>query len=347
MIKIGITGASGYSGGELVRWLLQHPEVEIVALCAGEQSGRRIDDSFPGLKGKVGMVMERPNWGELGRMCDVVFLALPHGVATEAVPVLLDGGAKVVDLGGDFRLGSADAYATWYGAEHRSPDLLGEAVYGLPEISREAVMSARLVANPGCYPTATLLGLLPVVDLARGTIVVDAKSGVSGAGRKAGTNTLYGEVNENLKPYGVGAHRHQPEIEKILGENSRPGSAAVPPKVFFAPHLAPMTRGILASSYLSVAAVSESEIERRFAQAYGSEPFVRLLAGDELPQTKATLGSNFCDLAWRYDAEREQLAVYTAIDNLCKGAASQAVQNMNLLFGIPEITGLDTAPVFI
>ena len=341
MVRVGITGASGYSGGELVRWLVGHPEVEIAALCAGEQSGRRASESFPGLRGFADRVLERPDWRALGESCDVVFLALPHAVATEAVPALLESGTKVIDLGGDFRLGSAAEYETWYGATHKSPDLLEDAVYGLPELHRERIRGARLVANPGCYPTATLVGLAPVADLAKGTIIVDAKSGVSGAGRKAGSNTLYGEVNENLKPYGAGAHRHQPEIERYLE------LAGGPAQVYFVPHLAPMTRGILASCYLTVEDVGSAEIEERFRSAYGDEPFVRLLDADELPQTKATWGSNFCDLAWRLDPSRGQLAVFTAIDNLGKGAASQAVQNMNLVSGQPETLGLLTTPLFI
>ncbi len=341
MIQVGITGASGYSGGELVRWLLRHSEVEIVALCAGEQSGRRIDESFPGLRSHVDLVMERPDWDALGESCDVVFLALPHGVATEAVPQLLASGTKVIDLGGDFRLENADDYARWYGGEHLSPQLLAQAAYGLSELRAEEIAVSKLVANPGCYPTATLLALAPVADLAQGPIVVDAKSGVSGAGRKAGANTLYGEVNENVKPYGVGAHRHQPEIEREL---RRRGTEH---PVFFAPHLVPMTRGILASCYLPVADVSPEQVAARYTEAYAEAPFVRLLEEGELPQTKATLGSNYCDLAFRVDPDRGLLAVFAAIDNLCKGAATQAVQNLNLICGLPETTGLDAVPVFI
>ncbi|MEM1244990.1 MAG: N-acetyl-gamma-glutamyl-phosphate reductase [Acidobacteriota bacterium] len=340
-VRVGIVGASGYSGGELVRWLHSHAEAEIVALCAGEQAGRAMSESFPGLRSHTTLELTKPDWTELAATCDVVFLALPHGVATEAVPQLLDGDTKVIDLGGDFRLASAQDYERWYGTEHRSAHLLEEAVYGLPELHREAIADSRLVANPGCYPTASLLALAPVAELARHTIVIDAKSGVSGAGRKGGPNTLYGEVNENLKPYGVGAHRHQPEIERQLGD------AGAAQQVFFAPHLTPMTRGILSSCYVSVDDVEAAEIDERFHAAYDDEPFVRLLAEGDLPQTKATLASNHCDVAWRYDADRGQLAVYSAIDNLCKGAASQAVQNMNLLFGLPETTGLDRPPVFI
>lgn len=342
IVKVGIVGASGYSGGELVRWLLSHPRAELVALCAGEQAGRPVDESFPGLRSYVDIELTKPDWADLGARCDVVFLALPHGVATEAVPQLLEADTRVIDLGGDFRLATAQDYERWYGTEHRSAHLLEEAVYGLPELHRDAIASSRLVANPGCYPTASLLALAPVADLAEGTVVVDAKSGVSGAGRKGGPNTLYSEVNENLKPYGVGVHRHQPEIERQLAR--RVGAAR---QVFFAPHLVPMTRGILSSCYLTVSDVDAGDIEERFVSAYDAEPFVRLLGQNELPQTKATLASNHCDIAWRYDAERGQLAVYSAIDNLCKGAASQAVQNMNLLFGLPETTGLDRPPVFI
>jgi N-acetyl-gamma-glutamyl-phosphate reductase len=273
---------------------------------------------------------------------DVVFLALPHGAAMEAAPALLAGGTRIIDLGGDFRLKDPTAYARWYGAAHTASDLLGSAVYGLPEVNRQCVRSARLVANPGCYPTAAALALLPLVKSGRagGPVIVDAKSGVSGAGRNPSAATHFSEVNENVKPYKLGEHRHGPEMEQTLAS----AGAALP--VYFAPHLAPMTRGILATCYVPLAAeLSQDEAFGLYRDAYRDEPFVRLLE-EELPQTKATLGSNFCDVAVRVDPERRLAVAVSAIDNLVKGAAGQAIQNMNLMFGFPETEGLWAPPVF-
>ncbi len=346
MIRTAIAGASGYSGAELVRWLSGHRQVELGALAAGRSAGLPVAAVFPHLGGIAESSFAPTDWDRLGTDADVVFLALPHGEALAAAPRLLAAGARVVDLGADFRLRDRAKYRHWYEREHTAADLLAEAVYGLTEWHRDAVAGARLVANPGCYPTAASLALKPLLeshgDRVTGVIVIDAKSGVSGAGRNVRDGYQYSELNENFKPYGAGAHRHQPEIEQEL-ELSAGGSTLV----FFSPHLAPMTRGILAACYVPMAEPpSREELEALFVDRYAGEPFVRVLTGSALPQTKATLGSNYCDLAIRVDRERGLAVVFSAIDNLVKGAAGQAVQNMNVMLGLDETTGLLAAPVF-
>ena len=345
MIRAAIAGASGYSGAELVRWLCSHGHVELGALAAGRSAGQATGTVFPHLGGVVEGDLAPTDWDALGSGADVVFLALPHGEALAAASRLLQAGVRVVDLGADFRLRDPAAYRRWYGAEHTATDLLGEAVYGLTEWHRDAVAGARLVANPGCYPTASGLALRPLLehfgDRVTGAIVIDAKSGVSGAGRNPRDGYQYSELNENLKPYGSGVHRHQPEIEQEL---AAPGEI---PRVFFSPHLVPMTRGILAACYVPMSAPpTRDELEAAYLDRYADEPFVRVLEGPALPQTKATLGSNYCDLAVRVDQERGLAVVFSAIDNLVKGAAGQAVQNMNVMFDIEETTGLTAVPVF-
>jgi N-acetyl-gamma-glutamyl-phosphate reductase len=341
-LRASVAGASGYAGGEVVRWLAGHPRVELVHLTAFREKGRPLGDVFPNLRGFGAQTLNGTGWEEMSSDSDVVFLALPHGAAMEAASSLIAGGTRVIDLGGDFRLKDPVAYARWYGAEHVALDLLGEAVYGLPEQNREKIRSARLVANPGCYPTAASLALLPLVGSghATGPVIVDAKSGVSGAGRNPSAATHFSEVNENVKPYKLGEHRHGPEMEQTLA------SAGAPLPVYFAPHLAPMTRGILATCYAPLATdLSAAEALALYLDAYRDEPFVRVLE-EELPQTKATLGSNFCDVAVRVDAERRLAVAVSAIDNLVKGAAGQAIQNMNLMFGFPETEGLWAPAVF-
>lgn len=345
MIRAAIAGASGYSGAELVRWLHGHPEVELGALAAGRQAGRSASDVFPHLGTAVDADLVETDWDRLADSADVVFLALPHGEALQAAGRLLQAGARVVDVGADFRLRDPATYRRWYGGEHTAPDVLAEAVYGLTEWHRPAVAGARLVANPGCYPTASALALKPLFrefgERVAGAVVIDAKSGVSGAGRNARDGYQYSELNENLKPYGSGVHRHQPEIEQELAAG---GEA---PRVFFSPHLVPMTRGILVACYVPMTAPpSREELEAAYLDRYDSEPFVRVLTGSALPQTKATLGANYCDIAVRVDAERGLAVVFAALDNLVKGAAGQAVQNMNVMFDLPETTGLGAIPVF-
>jgi N-acetyl-gamma-glutamyl-phosphate reductase len=341
-VRVSVAGASGYAGGELVRWLGGHPRVDLVHLTAFREAGRPIADVFPNLRGFATQTLNGTSWQKLASDSDVVFLALPHGAAIEAAPALLEAGTRVVDLGADFRLKEPASYLRWYGAEHGAKDLLGEAVYGLPEANRAAIRAARLVANPGCYPTAVALALLPLVEtgLVGGPVVVDAKSGVSGAGRNPSAGTHFSEVNENVRPYKLGEHRHGPEMEQTLAQA---GSAV---SVYFAPHLIPMTRGILATCYAPLnGELSEERLLSLYRDAYRKEPFVRVLE-TELPQTKATLGSNFCDVAVRVDPERRLAVAVSAIDNLVKGAAGQAIQNMNLMFGFPESEGLWAAGMY-
>jgi N-acetyl-gamma-glutamyl-phosphate reductase len=341
-IRASVAGASGYVGGEVVRWLARHPEVELVHLTAFREKGRPLTDVFPNLRGFAEQTLNGTGWREMAADSDVVFLALPHGAAIEAAPALLEGGARVIDLGADFRLKDVASYRRWYGSDHSEPDLLSTAVYGLSEQNRSSIRTARLVANPGCYPTAAALALLPLAGSGRasGPVIVDAKSGVSGAGRNPSAGTHFSEVNENVKPYNLGEHRHGPEMEQTLAD------AGTPLPVYFAPHLAPMTRGILATCYVPLSGeLSPDEALSLYLEAYENEPFVRVLQG-ELPQTKATLGSNFCDVAVRVDPERRLAVAVSAIDNLVKGAAGQAIQNMNLMFGFPETEGLWAPAIF-
>ena len=344
MIKASIAGASGYSGGELVRLLARHSEVELCHLAAGKSAGQAFEEVYPNFHSLVSATLTETDWQRLGQDSDVVFLCLPHGHAIEAAPVLLEAGARVIDVGADFRLQNTAEYQQWYGVEHTQPELLAESVYGLPELNRDAIRSARVVGNPGCYPTAATLALLPILELlgdqADSSIVVDAKSGTSGAGRTAATGTLYCEVNENVKPYKVADHRHAPEMEQTLKERSPHR-----PTVFFTPHLIPMTRGISAACYVrSRSDVSQSDLYAALHAAYDQEPFVRVR--EEPPQTKATFGSNYCDVAVRHDPRSGMICAMSAIDNLGKGAAGQAVQNMNLLFGLEETKGIDQIPLY-
>ncbi len=342
-IRVSIVGASGYGGGELVRFLVAHPEVTLAHLTAESRKAEAYGEVFPNLRGFVPHVTEEADLEAIGADSDLVFFALPNGVPMTMVPKL-GAQVKVVDLGADFRFRDPGTYTTWYKIEHACPDLLAGAVYGQPELHRERIASARIVGNPGCYPTAALIAMSPYLRagvVQRDAIIVDAKSGVSGAGRGASLGTHFSEVNENVKPYNVAAHRHAPEIEQ---EAALLAGGALP--VTFTPHLIPMTRGILATVYLRLAHVlTQAEAEGILLEAYAREPFVRVLPGG-LPQTKATYGSNYCDVAVRVDARAGLLIVMAAIDNLVKGASGQAVQNMNILCGFPERLGLEAAPLY-
>lgn len=341
-VRASVVGATGYAGGELIRWLLGHPKTRLVHLVSRRWADRPVAEAWPALRGLGQRRFVEVEPELLVRDSDVVFLAVPHGTAMPLAAALLGGGVRVVDLSADFRLRDPDEYSRWYGAEHEATGLLGEAVYGLPELHRGQVAGARLVANPGCYPTAVLLALLPLVQdgLVDGPLAVDAKSGVSGAGRAPSARTSFVEVNENLRPYGVGDHRHTPEMEQALAGLGFEGG------VFFTPHLVPLSRGLLASCHFRLArSTTQEEVMTSYAAAYDGEPFVRVLT-ENLPDTRSTLGSNFCDVTVRVDAGKGVGVAFAAIDNLGKGAASQAVQNFNLMFAFDEKEGLWTAPTF-
>lgn len=343
MVNVAIAGASGYTGSELLRLLLRHPAVQVTALAAGERAGESLAKVLPHLRGACVLELERADWDALAEAADVVFLALPHGHSVEAARSLLERGRRVIDLGADFRLRDVAAYQTWYGLEHQAPELLREAVYGLPEAFGAEIRQARLVANPGCYPTAAALALLPLLDLAQDgrEIVVDAKSGVSGAGRKPGLGTTFGEVNENVRAYGVLTHRHTPEIAQTLA------ILGAPRTVVFAPHLIPMTRGLLATCYVALdEELSQEAALERYRSRYRDCPFVRVLDDGSLPETKAVAGSNFCDVTVRVHPSGRLAIAIAAIDNLVKGAAGQAVHNLNLMLGLAQTTGLEVLPLF-
>jgi len=337
--RVAIAGASGYTGAELLRLLVQHPGVEVVALTAETHANQPISQVFPSLAGFVDLICRPLDPAALAAEAEFVFLALPHKTSMAVGADLVKRGVRVLDLSADFRLKDPAAYRTWYGFEHLAPSLLGEAVYGLPELHRGEIAAARLVAVPGCYPTGAILGFSPL--LARGladpeTIVIDSISGVSGAGRKPELPTHFSEANESLKAYGVGKHRHTPEIEQELS-----GVAGRPVTVTFTPHLAPLTRGILTTITARLAGPrSTAELLGVYREFYRGRSFVRVLEEGRLPETKHVLHSNLCDVGLVSDARTGRVIVVSAIDNLVKGASGQAVQCFNLMAGLDERVGL-------
>lgn len=335
MLSVGIINVTGYAGVELARLLLRHPNARVTQVTGRSEAGRPLAEVFPHLS-ELDLTIQP----EIDRPVDVAFVALPHKAAAAVVPGLLESGARVVDISADFRLHDQATYEQWYQVSHSCPDLLGEAVYGLPELHRVQVKSARLVANPGCYPTASILALAPVAKLIRGIAVVDAKSGISGGGRGLDLKNHYSEVNENVQAYGVSGHRHLPEITQELGELR--GEAA---DVVFVPHLIPMTRGILASAYVELSEpMSAAALLELYRDFYAGHPFVRVV--NKPPQTKQTLGSNFCLIHPTVDQRTGRAMIFSAIDNLVKGASGQAIQNMNLMLGLDERAGVDVVPVY-
>lgn len=337
MIKAGIVGGTGYTGVELLRLLAPHPDVELVTITSRSESGRPVADMFPNLRGHVNLRFVEPDAAALA-MCDVVFYATPNGTAMKTVPALLERGVRVIDLAADFRLRDRVEWERWYGLSHACPELLAEAVYGLPEVNRDAIRRARLVANPGCYPTAVQLGFLPLLEA--GTVdpdhlVADAKSGVSGAGRHAVVHTLYGEAGDNFKAYGVNGHRHLPEIRQGLQ-----GAAGRPVGLTFVPHLTPLIRGIHATLYARLTD-PEADLQSLYESRYAGEPFVDVMPPGSHPETRSVRGANVCRIAVHRPQGGDTVVILAVEDNLVKGAAGQAVQNMNIMFELQETRGLE------
>ncbi|HCI73739.1 MAG TPA: N-acetyl-gamma-glutamyl-phosphate reductase [Lachnospiraceae bacterium] len=351
MIKVGIIGSTGYAGAELVRLLLQHPQAEIVWYGSKSYVDQNYADIYRNMFELVDEKCMNDDMEELARRADVIFTATPQGLCASMVGEGILEQAKVIDLSADFRLKDVKVYEKWYHRTHEAPQYIPEAVYGLCEINRSQIPSARIVANPGCYTTASILALYPLVAdclIDPDTIIIDAKSGTSGAGRGTKLGNLYCEVNESIKPYGVATHRHTPEIEEQLsyaaGMDYKPAEGI---RLNFTPHLVPMNRGILATCYATLkSGVDASRIQDAYEQYYQEEYFIRLLGKDCFPETRWVEGSNFVDIGFTVDERTGRVIAASAIDNLVKGAAGQAVQNMNLLFGLDEKTGLQLVPVF-
>lgn len=336
MLKVGIVGGTGYTGVELLRLLAQHPDVELKAITSRTEAGMPVAKMFPNLRGHVDLAFSEPSIEVLGA-CDVVFFATPHGVAMKQTPELIERGVRVIDLGADFRIADPAVFEKWYGLPHSCTDILAESVYGLPEVNREAIKKARVIANPGCYPTAVQLGFLPLlkaglVDASH--LVADAKSGVSGAGRKAEVHALFSEAAESFRAYGVSGHRHLPEISQGLARIS-------PEKIglTFVPHLLPMIRGIHATLYATLKTDTD-DLQTLYEETFAGEPFVDVMPAGSLPETRSVKGANTCRIAVYRPQGADTVVVLSVIDNLVKGAAGQAVQNMNIMFGLPETAGL-------
>jgi len=344
MIKAGIVGGTGYTGVELLRLLAQHPEVELTAITSRKEAGMPVAEMFPSLRGRVSLAFSTPDEAPL-KSCDVVFFATPNGVAMQQTRELLDAGVKVIDLAADFRIQDVAEWSKWYGMEHACPDLVAEAVYGLPELNREKIKAARLIANPGCYPTAVQLGFLPLVEagvIDTGWMVADCKSGVSGAGRKAEIGALFAEASDSFKAYAVPGHRHLPEIRQGVAR-----MAGREVGLTFVPHLTPLIRGIQATLYARLN--KDVDLQALFEARYANEYFVDVMPAKSHPETRSVRASNICRIAVHRPqgslAGDNTVVVLSVIDNLVKGAAGQAVQNMNIMFELPENTALMQIPV--
>lgn len=339
MIKVGIVGGTGYTGVELLRLLAAHPEVQLTAITSRKEDGLPVADMFPSLRGRVDIAFSAPDKADLTQ-CDVVFFATPHGVAMAQAPELLKAGVKVIDLAADFRIKDQATFEKWYKIPHTAPELLEEAVYGLPELNREDIKKARLIANPGCYPTTMQLGLYPLLKagvIDAGNLIVDAKSGVSGAGRKAEIGTLFSEASDNFKAYGVAGHRHTPETSAQLQRYTDQKVGLI-----FTPHLVPMIRGMLSTMYAKLTKdIDNAALQALFEAEYKDSQFVDVMPFGSLPETRSTRGSNMLRLALHRPEPGGTVIVLAVQDNLVKGASGQAVQCMNLMFGFPEGMGLE------
>jgi N-acetyl-gamma-glutamyl-phosphate reductase len=342
MISVGVVGGTGYTGAELLRLLVAHPAVKLSAITSRTSAGAPVVDEYPHLRKLINLKFSEPDATELGR-CDIVFFATPNGTAMQMAPQLLNSGTKVIDLAADFRLQSVEQWRLYYGCEHTCPELLPEAVYGLPEINREKIRSARLVANPGCYPTAVSLGFLPLLRagvIAPESLIADVKSGISGAGRQTKSANLFSEVAENFRAYAIGTHRHHPEIEQTLTTVS-----GIPVNLVFVPHVVPMVRGIHATLYAQLTD-HEVDLQQFYEGTYQDELFVDVLPAGSHPETAGVRGSNLCRIAVHKSADNNTAIILVVEDNLVKGAAGQAIQNMNIMFGLDEALGLMQAALW-
>lgn len=339
MFKVNIAGATGYTGYELVRLLWNHPGVELNALTSETYAGKTMDEAFPSLKGFCDRPLAALD-ASIAETCDVLFLALPHTVVMGKMAEFLKGACKIIDLSADFRIHDPETYEEWYRTPHLQPDLLDQAVYGLPELHREQIKSARLVANPGCYPTSVILGLAPLMDKEWAdldSVVADSKSGVSGAGRKPNPATQFSECNESVTPYALATHRHTPEMEQELS-----ALAGREINLTFSPHLMPMTRGMLSAIYVSLKKELDLEdLVALYKDFYKDEPFVRVMDAGSYPGTHQVVHSNFCDIGLQVDRRTGRAVIVSALDNLVKGASGQAVQNMNIMLGLDETQALN------
>lgn len=338
MINVGIVGATGYTGVELLRLLVGHSEVALKVITSRSEAGMPVADMFPNLRGHVDLAFSEPDIDELAE-CDVVFFATPHGVAQSQVPALLDRGVKIIDLSADFRIRDIATWEKWYGQRHGCPGLVGEAVYGLPEVNREAIRGARLIACPGCYPTSVQLGFLPLLEeglVDAEDLIANAASGVTGAGRQAKVDNLFTEVSDSFKAYAVAGHRHLPEIEQGLAD-----IAGHSVKVTFVPHLLPINRGIHSTLYATLLR-DDVDVQALYEARFADEPFVDILPAGTMPQVRSVRGANVCRISVFRPQGRNKVVILVAEDNLVKGASGQGVQNMNILFDLPETLGLDS-----
>ncbi|MEI2766967.1 MAG: N-acetyl-gamma-glutamyl-phosphate reductase [Nitrosomonas sp.] len=340
MVNVGIVGGTGYTGVELLRLLAQHPKVKIKAITSRSEAGMNVADMFTNLRGHIDLKFSDPADAKLNK-CDLVFFATPNGIAMQQTESLLQAGVKVIDLAADFRIKDVAEWEKWYGMKHACPHLVTEAVYGLPEINRAQVRKARLIANPGCYPTAVQLGFLPLIEagvIDIKNLVADVKSGVSGAGRKAEVHTLLAEASDNFKAYGVPGHRHLPEIKQGLS-----AAAQKPVGLTFVPHLVPMIRGIHATLYAKL--TKKVNLQELYEKRYAAEAFVDVLPAGKHPETRSVRGSNLCRIAVHQPQNGDTVVILSVTDNLVKGAAGQAIQNMNILFELPETLGINQIPL--
>jgi len=340
VIKVGIVGGTGYTGVELLRLLAQHPQVELRAITSRADQGMPVSQMFPSLRGYVDLCFTHQDEAHLDQ-CDLVFFATPNGIAMHHARALLDAGVRIIDLAADFRIQDVAVWEKWYGMSHACPDLVPEAIYGLPESNREQIKYARLVANPGCYPTAVQLGFLPLLEAGIvdcNSLIADAKSGVSGAGRKVEVSIMFSEVTDNFKAYSVSGHRHLPEISQGLARAAQQKIGLT-----FVPHLTPMIRGIHATLYARLQC--DADLQALYEQHYANETFVDVMPAGSHPETRTVRGANCCRIAVHRPQQGNTVVVLSIIDNLVKGAAGQAVQNMNIMFGLPETTALSSIPL--